>query len=209
MEGTLARMCPTKPVCGAPARSACAGMCARLRRSLYGTRDAPARWEAFLSKQLESMGFARGLASPCCYRHCSKRFLLVWNQTSSGCANKSGRAFLFKHRSVWSAFPGWKTRLAGHSSSLPGSVGGRYACTCSLAQTGSRMYVARVDIPAPWHRDRCDLFWNVLRCTFFCPGWRVRTTFCSSHFPLAPLCRQRSFKERSGRASFSCISCCR
>ena len=48
------------------------GMCARLRRSLYGTRDAPARWEAFLSKQLEGKGFVRGSASPCCYRHSSK-----------------------------------------------------------------------------------------------------------------------------------------
>ena len=48
------------------------GMCARLRRSLYGTRDAPARWEPFLSKQLEGKGFVRGSASPCCYRHSSK-----------------------------------------------------------------------------------------------------------------------------------------
>ena len=43
-----------------------------LRRSLYGTRDALARWEAFLSKQLEDKGFVRGLASPCCYWHSSK-----------------------------------------------------------------------------------------------------------------------------------------
>ena len=43
-----------------------------LRRSLYGTRDALARWEAFLSKQLEGKGFVRGLASACCYRHSSK-----------------------------------------------------------------------------------------------------------------------------------------
>ena len=48
------------------------GKCARLRRSLYGIRDAPARWEAFLSKQLECKGFVRGLATPCCYRHSSK-----------------------------------------------------------------------------------------------------------------------------------------
>jgi hypothetical protein len=36
------------------------GMCARLRRCLYGTRDAPARWEAFLASELEKMGFERG-----------------------------------------------------------------------------------------------------------------------------------------------------
>jgi hypothetical protein len=45
------------------------GMCARLRRCLYGTRDAPARWEAFLADELSKMGFARGKASPCCFNH--------------------------------------------------------------------------------------------------------------------------------------------
>ena len=48
------------------------GMCARLRRCLYGTRDAPARWEEYLSTQLQQIGFTRGLASPCCYQHCSR-----------------------------------------------------------------------------------------------------------------------------------------
>ena len=38
------------------------GLCERLRRSFFGL-------EAFHSNQLESMGFARGLASPCCCRH--------------------------------------------------------------------------------------------------------------------------------------------
>ena len=45
------------------------GMCARLKRCLYGTRDAPARWEAFLADKLQSMGFVKGRASPCCYHH--------------------------------------------------------------------------------------------------------------------------------------------
>ncbi len=45
------------------------GMRARLKRCLCGTREAPARWEAFLAKELEAMGFIRVLASPCCYRH--------------------------------------------------------------------------------------------------------------------------------------------
>ncbi len=42
---------------------------ARLVRCLYGTRDAPKRWEAFLAEQLVALGFARGRASPCCYFH--------------------------------------------------------------------------------------------------------------------------------------------
>jgi hypothetical protein len=45
------------------------GYCARLVRCLYGTRDAPKRWEAFLAEQLVAIGFARGRASPCCYYH--------------------------------------------------------------------------------------------------------------------------------------------
>ena len=44
-------------------------MCARLNRCLYGTRDAPARWEAFLAEQLRFMWFRKGKASPCCYEH--------------------------------------------------------------------------------------------------------------------------------------------
>ena len=49
-------------------------MRARLNRCLYGTRDAPARWEAHLAAQLTAMGFNRGHASPCCFKH-SKRDL--------------------------------------------------------------------------------------------------------------------------------------
>ena len=48
------------------------GMCARLKRCLYGTRDAPARWEAFLAAELEKHGFVQGVASPCCFRHRSR-----------------------------------------------------------------------------------------------------------------------------------------
>jgi hypothetical protein len=45
------------------------GFCARLVRCLYGTRDAPKRWEAYLAEQLVDLGFAKGKASPCCYFH--------------------------------------------------------------------------------------------------------------------------------------------
>ena len=48
------------------------GTCARLNRCLYGTRDAPARWEAFLAEQLKLMGFTRGKASPCCFKHATR-----------------------------------------------------------------------------------------------------------------------------------------
>ena len=45
------------------------GWCARLVRCLYGTRDAPKRWQAFLDEQLIALGFAKGRASPCCFFH--------------------------------------------------------------------------------------------------------------------------------------------
>jgi hypothetical protein len=52
-----------------PPEEAAPGWCARLVRCLYGTRDAPKRWEAFLAEQLVALGFAKGLASPCCFYH--------------------------------------------------------------------------------------------------------------------------------------------
>jgi len=48
------------------------GYCGRLKRCLYGTRDAPARWEAFLAKELKRHGFVQGQASPCCFKHCQR-----------------------------------------------------------------------------------------------------------------------------------------
>eukprot|EP00969_Alexandrium_andersonii_P058299 2567729-Alexandrium_andersonii.AAC.1 len=42
-------------------------MCAKLCRSLYGTRAASARWEALRASVLESFGFAPGKASACCF----------------------------------------------------------------------------------------------------------------------------------------------
>ncbi len=52
-----------------PPEEATPGYCARLVRCLYGTRDAPKRWEAFLAEQLLALGFVKGLASPCCFFH--------------------------------------------------------------------------------------------------------------------------------------------
>ena len=45
------------------------GKCGRLNRCLYGTRDAALQWEALYSKELISMGFMKGKASPCCFHH--------------------------------------------------------------------------------------------------------------------------------------------
>ena len=44
-------------------------MCGRLRRSLYGFRDAPQLWEAYLAAELERVGFRRGKASAALFYH--------------------------------------------------------------------------------------------------------------------------------------------
>ena len=60
-----------------PPEAAQPGMCARLRRCLYGTRDAAARWEALYTKELKAMGFIRGRASACCFYHPVKEIRAV------------------------------------------------------------------------------------------------------------------------------------
>ena len=42
---------------------------ARLIRSLYGTRDAPALWEAYAAAQLQALGFQRGRSNACVFFH--------------------------------------------------------------------------------------------------------------------------------------------
>ena len=45
------------------------GGCARLRRYLYGTRDAAALWEAFVAAQLQNLGIVRGRSNVCTFAH--------------------------------------------------------------------------------------------------------------------------------------------
>lgn len=55
-----------------PPERAQRGRCCRLRRCLYGTRDAPQQWERFAAATLEAIGFKRGLASAVCFHHSSR-----------------------------------------------------------------------------------------------------------------------------------------
>ena len=52
-----------------PPERAQPGMCAKLHKSLYGTRDAALNWEQAYSEVLEGMGFVRGRSSPCSFYH--------------------------------------------------------------------------------------------------------------------------------------------
>ena len=47
--------------------------CAKLLRCLYGTRDAPAQWEAHDTEKLEELGLKKkGLGEPVCLPPCSQ-----------------------------------------------------------------------------------------------------------------------------------------
>ena len=49
----------------------------RLNYSLYGTRDAAQNWEVAYTQFLVSLGFKRGLSSPCIFVHPSRDMRLV------------------------------------------------------------------------------------------------------------------------------------
>ena len=53
------------------------GVCGKLRKSMYGCRDAAALWEAHYSRVLVASGFVKGRASPCCYHHPGKQIWMV------------------------------------------------------------------------------------------------------------------------------------
>ena len=47
-----------------------------LKRSLYGTRDAPSNWEKAIKDALEGLGFKQGRSNPCLYFHQEKSLRL-------------------------------------------------------------------------------------------------------------------------------------
>ena len=53
------------------------GNIARLKRCVYGTRDAGLLWEDTYAACLQSMGFIRGVANPCCFHHPQRGLTLV------------------------------------------------------------------------------------------------------------------------------------
>ena len=52
-----------------PPERAKEGFCCRLKKCLYGTRDAPRQWEAYAAAVLLKAGFIRGKASAVCFWH--------------------------------------------------------------------------------------------------------------------------------------------
>ncbi|CAE7377600.1 unnamed protein product, partial [Symbiodinium necroappetens] len=52
-----------------PEANAGPNMVGLLKRSLYGTRDAPSKWEKAIKDALEGLGFRQGRSNPCLYFH--------------------------------------------------------------------------------------------------------------------------------------------
>ena len=54
------------------------GKCALLKKSLYGTRDAPRNWEfEYADFHVNELGFTRGISSPCAFYHKEKNLRVV------------------------------------------------------------------------------------------------------------------------------------
>ena len=51
--------------------------CARLVKSVYGTRQAAANWEAFYGEVLKDAGLLQGTSNPCLFLHPERR-IRVW-----------------------------------------------------------------------------------------------------------------------------------
>ena len=52
-------------------------LCGRLRKSLYGTRDAALNWSEEHTRVLLAMGFVKGERSPCTFYHPSRSICLT------------------------------------------------------------------------------------------------------------------------------------
>ena len=53
------------------------GMCGRLNKAMYGTRDAAQNWEHAYAEYMEEIGFRRGIASSCVFWHEERELRVV------------------------------------------------------------------------------------------------------------------------------------
>ena len=60
-----------------PPEQAQEGKCGRLKKALYGTRDAAKAWEMEYNRTLASLGFVTGLSSTCVFHHPTRGIKLV------------------------------------------------------------------------------------------------------------------------------------
>ena len=60
-----------------PPEEAQDGMCGKLNKAMYGTRDAAQNWEFAYAEYMEELGFVRGTASPCLFWHPGRELRVV------------------------------------------------------------------------------------------------------------------------------------
>ena len=60
-----------------PEEDAEPGMCGRLLKSMYGTRDAASNWEDCYMDFSNDIGFVSGVASPCVFKHKTRKLWLT------------------------------------------------------------------------------------------------------------------------------------
>ena len=60
-----------------PEEDAQEGMCGRLNKSMYGTRDAAQHWEEHYSQAHQEIGFEQGMASTCVFVHKTRNIVVV------------------------------------------------------------------------------------------------------------------------------------
>ena len=53
------------------------GMCGKLNKAMYGTRDAAQNWEHAYVEFLENIGFRSGIATPCVFYHSDRKIWIV------------------------------------------------------------------------------------------------------------------------------------
>eukprot|EP00974_Lingulodinium_polyedra_P115314 11154815-Lingulodinium_polyedra.AAC.1 len=53
------------------------GMCGRLRKSMYGTRDAAHNWEKEYVGFMKEAGFKQGISTPCVFYHEEREIRVV------------------------------------------------------------------------------------------------------------------------------------
>ena len=53
------------------------GMCGRLNKSMYGTRDAAQNWGETYMQLMQDIGFNKGKSSPCTFHHERKELRAV------------------------------------------------------------------------------------------------------------------------------------
>ena len=60
-----------------PAEDNQPGMCGKLVKAMYGTRDAAQNWEEEYCDTVMGLGFDRGMASPCAFYHRERNLRVV------------------------------------------------------------------------------------------------------------------------------------